>query len=617
MQSGTEFEQGKRLSELNKLMGVLIFGHKPAVNLELDGVQITSGYAKIKLFLINLLLFVFIALLPIFCLMVSYDVSGKFRVIIKIMGTIQYLAYAILFFAVFALPTIKMFIKKGMLVLFHDTVSISYRNILKAGTIQLPAADLQFRLYMQKGNHQKLRINHGWYVLSLCENAVDDEFIVATFKNRKVALSFSKKLSEYASLKNEIADSDGKALIADDIAKDTWDILAEKSRRNPFFTPCRADYTTGIRVCGKKQRRVIKQSLARWIPFIICFSLGIGSSVFLIILFRSDHSNLILSLMLIGFFLFLTFGSFSFICGVNSIVLDNTNKKLILKYGKWFWNKQLNLDANKLNCRTFICDKEYANKNIKPGMLVVTLSSEYKNQGIILVASDNQKHAKKVYDAIAAFLNISDNNESLEQLELKDGRVIKYSTSCVEDEQEVDRRSLKMVDENLAVLKSSYGYLFLIVFLVGVAFGVFLIVGLWLDKTAKKDDIIAGGCLGLFFVLAGLTLILWLAKRRITGFCISEGLVYSSVFANRKLWWKKEAAISDIAALQVCSVSTSEQSGNNSTRETTVYQLLAIMADADDHRKLLANYTKSEKILDEAKKLSDFLNLPLIDSTQK
>lgn len=618
MKSSEELGEKNQLNGLSERIGILLPGQTPTVKAISDGFAISAGFGKARA-LFPFFILTLILLFPWLILIISPNNPEKIKKILPM------LICLLIFAGIIGYPAIKLIFKKGLFrwYLSSNIIRISYKTKFKTNVVELLLQDLFLKLYMYKGNHRKLNIQHGWYVLSLCSKISDDEIFISSFKRKKRATILSRKLGLYVPLQMDIEEPNN-APLDDDTDKDTWDVMVAKTAKKPLFTPQQADYTKSIRVCEKNEIKIIKRTLLKWIPFTICIGIVVVPTPFAILLFKDELQTMaftfkpletLIFIGMLSMLIFLVGGGFSYVIGVNSVIIDSRKQSVIIKYGWWFKNIQLSLHSEKLNCRLFTCDKVYSNKTIKPGMTILALSNEFKDKEIIIAASDKRDKIDKAFNLLSEFLGNTTQDESLCQLELPFGKTLQYSTSCIKDEEEFSSRSLKILNNDVAVLKRNDFYL--VLFLGGIVMGGWMISVL-LTKTEESHGIgemIFIVSVGLLMLGLSLYCFLQFLITRTIGFCRSDDIVYHSIFANRKFYCKKEAKVSEIAALQICSASTTVQSGN-SARNATVFQLIGIMSRGNNDREFICGSTRADKIFDAAEKLRDFLDLPLIDNTQ-
>ena len=117
-----------------------------------------------------------------------------------------------------------------------------------------------------------------------------------------------------------------------------------------------------------------------------------------------------------------------------------------------------------------------------------------------------------------------------------------------------------------------------------------------------------------FMILGGIALFInSLFRRCVVANKESDTLSFTP-FVYHGLKGKKIATLSEIEAVQLCSVFTSVPSGN-ARRGATVYEINAIINNPDDKRINIASGQKHDQIRSDATAFAEFLDVPILDHT--
>jgi hypothetical protein len=535
-----------------------------------------------------------------------------------------------LFFALFGFfllyLTYQLFIPLGKIIFDKESenIHIIYGTLIHRHKIIIPHKDISLKTYMFKADKPDIRIRYGNTILSLInQNEFDSELILAAIKNEKKMQAVLDKLScdlnitilSGVSSKSDMIFSSGFM----DLPKDKWQKLVENSQsQKPFFDNSISN-SEKLTIQNSPERTLIKKR-KRWFlgVFILAFALFL-IILTIIISIKEQEFNLFVTIMMCGLSLFFLFPAYQILASVNSILLIHWNNSLCLRYGFYPFTKEIIFPKDKFEACLYKCDIEAANKVKKPGQIVLSLIFRDTNKAeLVLSTSDIETNVTSAFKALESFIGKSSEKELNEEISLSNGEYVNVpKTSLSGRNIDGKKRKYCVIDENVVAFKANW-------FLAGM-FTFAVIMGLFIAFCFLNDEpdkelfqrifgmvlvsIICG-----FMILSGISFGLYsLFTRCLVADKESDTLSYSP-FVHRISMGKIIMKLSEIEAIQLCSVFTFVRSGN-SQRGTNIYEINVITNKEENRRINITCGEKYDRIRPDATAFAEFLSVPLFDHT--
>jgi len=385
--------------------------------------------------------------------------------------------------------------------------------------------------------------------------------------------------------------------------------LAHETRDKPFFG------TLCISVKEHHDRIVIGWNWSKWL---IALLMGGFGAFFLFGAFYSFGEY--------TFSKFVSFGAFAigvlilllvlkFLSMAEKISLCLNTPTIVIRYGCLPFPKKLSIDKSQVELKIYRCQAQQATEEIGPGNTILSLFSKNKSDAeFIVIVAPRTELLNPIYEKLKEYLEQTDSDATLQELELPEGEIIRYSTTVLRGKLEQTQKDFLILSEDLAVFKrrKTHFILWITSILMGILFlsSPFCIAEELTDAffISLLTTPLGGFCLvtGLYFLIkVWHTWYLVVDKK-------DNGLWYKSLLGS-SAYSKKIRNLSEIVAVQVCFVWTDIASGTPITEEA-VYELNVIGKKKNDDRNNICSHTNGEKIINDAARFAEFLGVPLINN---
>jgi len=392
---------------------------------------------------------------------------------------------------------------------------------------------------------------------------------------------------------------------------DEFRSLAERTRDKPFFG------MLSVSTKAYQDRIVIEWNwLSRWFIALLMGGFGLFFLVGAFFFFGDDKLSTFLSFIGFAIGILITFLVFKFLTMAERITLNLNAPTINIRYGSFPFPKRLDIDKNQLELKIYNCPLQHAYEVIGPGNTILSFFEKDKpDVEFVIVVASHAKPLKPLYEKLNKYFEQSDTDATLQKLELSEGKFIRYSTAVLTGKLEQKQRDLQIPSKDKAIFKRGKKHFF--IWLVSIAMGVlFLSLPFWVVEEMKDALYISllTTPVGGFCLISGICFLIrvWRTRYLVVD-KKNDALWYKSSLENYG-YSKKIGVISEIAAIQICSVWTDITAGTVIT-QANVYELNVIGKRKTDDRNNIYSDTNREKILNDATKFAEFLSLPLIDNT--
>jgi len=522
-----------------------------------------------------------------------------------------YLAYRI------SIPIGKITFKKET-----TDIHVTYGSLICPYHIIIPNGNVVLKTYMFKADKPDVKIKYGNTVLSVIHKEYpDSELILASVKNEKSISHIVNELNSY--IKQDMSKNISYEREEDihstfmDLPKDDWQELTEKSQSKKPFLNVLVSSNEKLIVKDSSDHVLIKKR-KHWILGIFISAFGAFFILMpIIITIKEQEFNIFMSLMSFGVSLIFFVPTYQVLAYANKIFIKHQDNLILLKFGYYPFVKELSLTKHTVKVHLYKCDVDQANKVKKPGQVVLSLIQREKNESeLILSTSDTKKQVISAYEKLAIFLGQSPQDELTEEIELSNGLKVAVSTTSLSGNN-VESRKLRFISENILAFKGSWvlPMAFGATFIMGVILAIYFICDEPDERLSQRIlSMILGVVVCGFMILGGFALFInSLLTRCVVANKESDTLSFAP-FVYHGLKGKKIATLSEIEAIQLCSIFTSVPSGNT-RRGASVYEINAITNNSDDKRISITNGQKHDQIRSDATAFAEFLGIPLLDHT--
>jgi len=496
---------------------------------------------------------------------------------------------------------------------------LHYGNLLFPRRIHISTEGLAAKIYVYKADRPNIRARYGWTVLSLLRSEQQgNELIIAVLRDDKTAISAYQKLKDFLGKGideisiGEPTSPSGELLSSIETAN--WNHLVKRTLTwSPFFGSGSGRFKD-ISVKAFDYEVVLKWNWKRWILSLFLLVLGCFMYWGAFHVFRPSIPGVIFCLMGLGLGTIFTCPALLTILSAQKLTLSNLNSSIVFRHGFLPFPKTLTIPAEQITARMYRCESSSAKRAIKPGYTILSLlNNKSPNSELILVASSKKMLITPLYEKFVEFLKQPYSDELIEKIKLPDGKKIQVSTESLtggRDSQD-RKRSFHILSDNLAVFSRNWTGIITGLGLAG--FALVAIVVMVFEKQAIGEAIFFV-ILGLIFVSlgGGLAIYSWRTMHIAvdkTNNIISYKSTIKSLRKGRLL-----CAISDTAAVQLCSVLGTVGSGRSS-REIEVYEINVVLKNSDNKRINIMAGQNSPQIKKDAAQFAEFLGVPLLDHT--
>ncbi|MHC4456381.1 MAG: hypothetical protein ACYS0I_04660 [Planctomycetota bacterium] len=501
---------------------------------------------------------------------------------------------------------------------------VHYGNLLFPQKISISRKGLAVKIYVYKADRPNIRAKYGMTVLSLVRNEQEDnELIIGLLRDEKTAISAYHKLKDFIgqgideiSTGEPASPSDALPL---NIETANWNELVKSTLTwSPFFGSGRFK---DISVKASDYEIVLKWNWKRWVIslFLLVFGCFMYWGAYQV--FRPNFPGVIFCLMGLGLGTLFTYPALKIILSAQKLTLSNLNSSIVFRHGFFPFPKTLTIAAEQITARIYRCESSSANRAVKPGYTILSLlNKKSPNSELILVASSKKLIITPLYEKFVEFLNQPYSDELMEKIELPSGEKIQVSTESLTgggDSQD-RKRSFHILSSNLAVFSRNWTGIITGCALAALMSVATVVIVSFNDEGEKQpigEDIFFA-ILGLIFVLlgGGFAVYSW-QTRHIFADKKANAISYRSLVKSY-IKGKLLCTISDIAAVQVCSILGTIASGRSFT-EVTVYEINVVLKNSDNKRINIMAGQNCPQIRKDADQFAEFLGVPVLDHTQE
>jgi len=509
-----------------------------------------------------------------------------------------------------------------------SNVHITYGTLFRRYRVTIPQDHVSLKAYMFKTDKPDLRIRYGYTVLSLINEAqTDSELILASTEKEKtiraVLGELGSKLNTGVTKNITGAEVDEPYLSSVYTGHDEWQKIVENSQSKKPFLNNLVSSKDKLIVKEYAEHILIKNKKAWFLGFLL-LSLGLFLILMLIIVsIKEEKFDIFVSLMTFAVSLIFLVPAFTLIASDNRVVLKRLSNSIHLQYGFHPFVKKLSFLKSEFDVSLYKCDFERANRVKTPGQVVLSIvRSNMNNSELILITSDTEPQIRPAFDKLQSFIGQASTRELSQEIVLSTGEQVSIATTSLSGNSiEVNKRKLHIINENMAAFKSNWFH---------VALGAFLFIsGLttavyFLSGESDEEFFQRIVSMGLILLICGLTMLVGIGFffHSLSTRCIvadkEAGTLHYSPFANPTAptaGGKTIVKLSEIEAVQLCSLYTSVQSGKT-RRGTTVYEINLVTNDSKNRRITIAATEKHEQIMADANAFAEFLGVPMLDHTQ-
>jgi len=506
-------------------------------------------------------------------------------------------------------------------------IHITYGTIFQSYHVVIPSEHVSLKTYMFKADKSDVRAKYGNTLLSLINqnrSESDSELILAEAKSEAKIHAVFKELSVHL---NQDTDDDSSAAGMEgtyyslvDSPPDEWQKLADRSQsKRPFLNGEIVSIFNKLIVKESPEHALIKTNKP-WIVCLFMFAVGIGFiSMFVVLSIQEQEFRILLSLVGLGLSIFCFVPAYRTLASTNRIQLKHWNNTISLQYGLYPFAKEISFSKGSLHVSLYVCDIERANKVKKPGQTVLSILRRSRDDSeLVLSASDTESQAISAFEKLREFMGEYSQNELTEDVSLSNGKKTSISkTSLSGSFIEGKKRKYCVISDKIVAFKLNWVHIGLFGF--GFAMGLALTIGFMRDQSDLKMSqrifsMICAIGVGGPMMLTGVGFFFYsLLRRCIVANKESGALSYSpSAYGRSK--GKIIVRLSEIEAIQLCSVCAKVQKGN-SFSDATLYEINIITNQDDNRRIAITGSEKGDQIASDANAFAEFLGVPLLDHT--
>ena len=380
-----------------------------------------------------------------------------------------------------------------------------------------------------------------------------------------------------------------------------WQLLTRKFGKNPYFmfSPVIEQDFAGVLFKSAKHK-VIAQA-------VVFIAFG-AAAILLPLYFRIG---------LLATSTLIPFGSLFVLAGLyatlrcRQILFDRRSKDISISYGFHPFVSHVRLPTHDLLIQLSV---NTANTTaVKPGQTCIDLCfSDPAQPRMRLRASQNKAKLLTAYEQLSGLLGGQAVDQSIIRLKLADGREIEVSKAPILNTASGGFRSARLVFQTAdvaAIIPTIRTRLFFFgFFAAGI---VTLVISIGSLFNIDLLGIFLGGIIGVVFVLVGFLGMTGRLVMKSMIFDRQHGRMYkkgqkSSVFSGAV-----GTGLADVAALQICSHYEPESDGPGYLS----YQFNIVLAGPPGQRINLMDHTARSALMEDAKRLAEFLSVPLLDHT--
>ncbi len=499
-------------------------------------------------------------------------------------------------------------------------IHVCYRKWLGIHHITIPGKQVVLGAYMFKADRGDLKIEYGRTILSLTRlGQPESHLILAAVKNERQAAAVVRDLRS-CGMRGPVTDSpndaptDGYRRLPAPLPDDWARWVAGSQSKRPYLSIVHSGMDK-LAVRGSSERIVIRNKRA-WGTVLL---VG-GGSVLLVlglaVTWRTNPLLAALSVPMVAWFMTTAYRLAAF---ANRIVLDGWNSTIRLRSGFHPFTRSLSLPRDRLRVLLYRCDVECANKVKKPGRVVLSLVRDGStDEELILATADTQARLDPAFNELSRFIGQSSQEALTEELSTADGTKVAIATTSLRGGigMESRKRRYCAAGDDVAGFRCGWGYVVLcgLLFAMLSASSAIIVLDPGGEATSSREvDSLLSALGGLGAVGALIAVTYFLVRRCVVAHRPTDGLFYSPFLTSRPRS-KTLARLSDIRAVQICSVYTHVYDGRSS-REATVYEVNVVTDSPAGQRVCVAAGQKYEHLWADAAAFAEFLGVPLLDHT--
>jgi hypothetical protein len=309
------------------------------------------------------------------------------------------------------------------------------------------------------------------------------------------------------------------------------------------------------------------------------------------------------------------------ILSAERITLNHWNSTMTLRYGYLPFAKALTVFAEQLQAKMYRCDYNSPNPAPSPGSTVLSLIKKNGNGSeFILAAASTKSLLSPFCDKLADFLNTDVLDETIRQIQLPNAEIVNVSTTSVTGGTDAGekKRAFSVISDNVALFTRKLRHD--LIWLLGAGMGVFIAVTPLIEPEQGENTttfwavFLLAFPVGLLVFTGSLYFLVKFSRRRYLMVDKTKGIVSFKSFLRSPSDGRLICVLSEIAAVQICSVVTVVSSGN-SARHTTIYEINLVLNSSSDKRINITSSAQGQQMCDDAARFAEFLGVPVIDHT--
>ncbi len=504
-------------------------------------------------------------------------------------------------------------------------LQLCYRRLLSSRKLNLSSEGLAVRMFFYyKTDKSNIRAKYGTAMLSLIRvDQPDDELLIASAKDKKAIEQAFRSLKDFLGHgvdETVVEEPDPTSdLLIFGIEGLRWNDLAYKTRtKKPFFDSM-STKKIGIKVAADDT--VFKLYWTRWLILLLLVPMS-GVMFFNAFYLAFDILGLSAARILLSTIFFvgsLIMGTFfahpclKVILASEKITLNSLNSTIIIRYGLLPFAKTITVSADQLTARLFHCDIYQANKAIKPGRVILSLHNKKTDSEFIVASASTKTLVAPVYEKLTEFLKQPHFDELLEEVVFSDGQKIQVSRDSLtggENAHEMER-IFRILSDNSAIFSKDW-------FNIMMGFGLAaMFIAASIGCLTDRDDATLRGTItviAMSLVIAAFGVLFAIYSWRTRHIVVEKDCdkILCRSFVKNHNQGKLLCSISDIVAVQVCSILGAVSSGNAS-RAVSIYEINVVLTNSDNERINIMAGRNSSQIKDDAVSFAEFLGVPFLD----
>jgi hypothetical protein len=398
-------------------------------------------------------------------------------------------------------------------------------------------------------------------------------------------------------------------------SQEAWNRLAEKSRtESPFFP--------GLAVGPLPEGFVLKSRWTRWFAVSILFVISGLMYVGAYFLFELSVDRFLAFLFVLCLATLVGRVCLKIILAANKITLNRLNGTATIRWGSFPSPRSLTVSADHLTarlsrCENAHCENAQASPAIRPGYIILSLLNDRSPDQELVLDTDSRKLLlAPAFDRLRAHLPHGGIDQTIQEVELHNGQITEVSIETLTGGSDVryKRRTLRILSADLAAFSRGWG---------GILGGfclaaVMLVLGAEILFGEDNGEGIPTGYImfGLIFILSFVIFgtafgICWWRRKYLIADKSDDSLFFKA-FRKSPRKTKPICRLSDIVAVQICSVLASVTS-DESSWGVFVYEINVVLRRPLSKRINITAGENGSQIRSDAATFAEFLSVPLLD----